>query len=166
MGRYGARSITTLIMESWVSLPQRMLGVWQWRITISVISVNAASICNTPQRSKWQKGIIIIQHRCIRMIVIWLLMMGVAFLGYVLPWGLMSFWALTVITNLITVIPVIGSEVLAMPVITLMSHLWLHGHVKVTLPIGKCPFTICKSCNRCPDDVAPYAECVMPDHSD
>ena len=39
-------------------------------------------------------------------------MMGTAFMGYVLPWGLMSFWALTVITNLITVIPVIGADVL------------------------------------------------------
>lgn len=39
-------------------------------------------------------------------------MMGVAFMGYVLPWGLMSYWALTVITNLMTVIPVIGVDVL------------------------------------------------------
>nr|QHQ98669.1 apocytochrome b [Rhynchopus humris] len=45
-------------------------------------------------------------------IVIWLLMMGIGFLGYVLPWGLMSFWALTVITNLITVIPLVGSDIL------------------------------------------------------
>ena len=43
---------------------------------------------------------------------IWLCMMGVAFLGYVLPWGLMSFWALTVITNLITVLPLVGVDVL------------------------------------------------------
>lgn len=37
--------------------------------------------------------------------------MGVAFVGYVLPWGAMSYWALTVITNLITVVPVVGSLV-------------------------------------------------------
>jgi len=41
-----------------------------------------------------------------------LVMMGVAFCGYVLPWGLMSFWALTVITNLVSVIPVIGQDIL------------------------------------------------------
>lgn len=36
-------------------------------------------------------------------------MSGTAFLGYVLPWGQMSFWAATVITNIIGVIPVVGS---------------------------------------------------------
>nr|ATQ37468.1 apocytochrome b [Diplonema sp. ATCC 50224] len=45
-------------------------------------------------------------------LLIWLFMMGVAFLGYVLPWGLMSYWALTVITNLITVLPLVGQDVL------------------------------------------------------
>nr|ATQ37494.1 apocytochrome b [Rhynchopus euleeides] len=45
-------------------------------------------------------------------VIVWLLMMGTAFLGYVLPWGLMSFWALTVITNLLTVIPLVGDDVL------------------------------------------------------
>ena len=39
-------------------------------------------------------------------------MMGAAFLGYVLPWGQMSFWAATVITNFITVIPVFGKSLL------------------------------------------------------
>nr|ATQ37454.1 apocytochrome b [Diplonema ambulator] len=45
-------------------------------------------------------------------LVAWLLMMGIAFLGYVLPWGLMSYWALTVITNLLTVLPIVGVDVL------------------------------------------------------
>ena len=52
------------------------------------------------------------------MLITWLLMMGIAFMGYVLPWGLMSYWALTVITNLMTVIPVIGSDVLCCMTIT------------------------------------------------
>nr|QNV12115.1 cytochrome b [Amaurobius fenestralis] len=39
---------------------------------------------------------------------IFLLSMGTAFLGYVLPWGQMSFWAATVITNLLSAIPYIG----------------------------------------------------------
>jgi len=34
-----------------------------------------------------------------------------AFLGYVLPWGQMSFWAATVITSLVTAIPVVGTHV-------------------------------------------------------
>lgn len=41
-------------------------------------------------------------------IVLFLFVMGTAFLGYVLPWGLMSFWGGTVITNFLTVIPYLG----------------------------------------------------------
>lgn len=44
-------------------------------------------------------------------IVIFLLMMGTAFMGYVLPWGQMSFWGVTVITNLVTAIPLIGTPI-------------------------------------------------------
>lgn len=40
------------------------------------------------------------------------LAMAVAFVGYVLPWGNMSFWALTVITNLLSVVPMFGSSLL------------------------------------------------------
>ncbi len=44
-------------------------------------------------------------------IVIFVLMMATGFLGYVLPWGQMSFWAATVITNLFTAIPVVGDSI-------------------------------------------------------
>lgn len=44
-------------------------------------------------------------------VVILLLMMATAFLGYVLPWGQMSFWAATVITNLFSAIPLIGTKI-------------------------------------------------------
>ena len=40
--------------------------------------------------------------------IIYLLMMATAFMGYVLPWGQMSFWGATVITGFFTAIPVIG----------------------------------------------------------
>jgi ubiquinol-cytochrome c reductase cytochrome b/c1 subunit len=43
-------------------------------------------------------------------IVIFLLMMATAFIGYVLPWGQMSFWGATVITNLITAVPMVGES--------------------------------------------------------
>jgi ubiquinol-cytochrome c reductase cytochrome b subunit len=43
--------------------------------------------------------------------VILILMMGTAFLGYVLPYGQMSLWGATVITNLISAIPWIGQDV-------------------------------------------------------
>lgn len=44
-------------------------------------------------------------------IVILLLMMATAFMGYVLPWGQMSFWGATVITNLFSAIPVVGESI-------------------------------------------------------
>ncbi|MFO0197682.1 MAG: cytochrome b, partial [Alphaproteobacteria bacterium] len=42
-------------------------------------------------------------------VVIFLLMMATAFMGYVLPWGQMSFWGATVITNLFSAFPVVGN---------------------------------------------------------
>jgi ubiquinol-cytochrome c reductase cytochrome b/c1 subunit len=44
-------------------------------------------------------------------ILIYILMMAAAFMGYVLPWGQMSFWGATVITNLFSAIPVIGEGI-------------------------------------------------------
>jgi len=43
-------------------------------------------------------------------VLIYLILIGTAFLGYVLPWGQISYWAATVITNLLSAIPVIGSK--------------------------------------------------------
>lgn len=43
-------------------------------------------------------------------IIMFILSMAIAFLGYVLPWGQMSFWGATVITNLFTAIPFIGEK--------------------------------------------------------
>ena len=44
-------------------------------------------------------------------VVIYLLMMAAAFLGYVLPWGQMSYWGAMVITNLFGALPLIGGPV-------------------------------------------------------
>ncbi len=44
-------------------------------------------------------------------VVIYLLMMAAAFLGYTLPWGQMSFWGATVITNILAAIPVVGDTI-------------------------------------------------------
>nr|YP_010502886.1 cytochrome b [Exitianus nanus]UXD78663.1 cytochrome b [Exitianus nanus] len=49
-------------------------------------------------------------------IVIMLMTMATAFLGYVLPWGQMSFWGATVITNLLSAVPYLG--------ITLVNWIW------------------------------------------
>jgi len=53
-----------------------------------------------PRAKLWSSGVII-----------FFLMMATAFMGYVLPWGQMSFWGATVITNLFSAIPFIGSSI-------------------------------------------------------
>ena len=57
-------------------------------------------------------------------VVILLLMMATAFMGYVLPWGQMSFWGATVITNLFSAIPVVGNSIVT----------WLWGGFAVDNP--------------------------------
>ncbi len=54
----------------------------------------------TPREITWIIGMLI-----------YLLMMGTAFMGYVLPWGQMSFWGATVITGLFGAIPVVGEPI-------------------------------------------------------
>lgn len=55
---------------------------------------------NQPREIVWISGVVIL-----------LLMIITAFIGYVLPWGQMSFWGATVITSLATVIPVVGKQI-------------------------------------------------------
>jgi quinol-cytochrome oxidoreductase complex cytochrome b subunit len=45
-------------------------------------------------------------------VTIFVVTMATAFMGYVLPWGQMSFWAATVITNIFAAIPVVGDPIL------------------------------------------------------
>lgn len=66
-----------------------------------------------PRASVWMVGIVIL-----------LLMILTAFLGYVLPWGQMSFWAATVITNLASAVPFIGDDIV----------IWLWGGFSVGNP--------------------------------
>jgi len=49
-------------------------------------------------------------HTWIVGVIILLMVMATAFLGYVLPWGQISFWGATVITNLFSAIPYIGGD--------------------------------------------------------
>lgn len=44
-------------------------------------------------------------------VILYIIMMATAFIGYVLPWGQMSYWAATVITSLFTAIPYIGKTI-------------------------------------------------------
>jgi|TARA_B110000971_G_scaffold15850_1_gene14646 ubiquinol-cytochrome c reductase cytochrome b subunit len=56
----------------------------------------------TPREHLWCSGVLI-----------FVLMMATAFIGYVLPWGQMSFWGATVITNLFSAIPLVGDSIVS-----------------------------------------------------
>lgn len=66
-----------------------------------------------PRELLWQIGVIIL-----------LAMMATAFMGYVLPWGQMSFWGAKVITNLFSAIPLVGDAIVT----------WLWGGFAVDNP--------------------------------
>ena len=57
-------------------------------------------------------------------VLILVLMMATAFLGYTLPWGQMSFWGATVITNLFSAVPLVGEDIVV----------WLWGGFSVDNP--------------------------------
>jgi ubiquinol-cytochrome c reductase cytochrome b/c1 subunit len=57
-------------------------------------------------------------------VILFLLMIATGFMGYVLPWGQMSFWAATVITNLFSAIPIVGDSIVS----------WLWGGYAVGNP--------------------------------
>nr|YP_010872811.1 cytochrome b [Franciscoloa pallida]WGU50375.1 cytochrome b [Franciscoloa pallida] len=65
-------------------------------------------------------------------VMIFFLFMGVAFMGYVLPWGQMSYWGATVITNLVSAIPYLGTTVVE----------WVWGGFSVSEPTLMRFFTI------------------------
>jgi quinol-cytochrome oxidoreductase complex cytochrome b subunit len=66
-----------------------------------------------PREVLWWMGVLIL-----------LLMMATAFRGYVLPWGQMSFWGATVITNLFSAFPLVGESIVT----------WLWGGFSVDNP--------------------------------
>lgn len=66
-----------------------------------------------PRQLLWCSGVVLL-----------LLMMATAFTGYVLPWGQMSLWGATVITNMVTAIPVAGKPIVQ----------WLWGGYTVANP--------------------------------
>ncbi|MFO1130034.1 MAG: cytochrome b/b6 [Rickettsiales bacterium] len=66
-----------------------------------------------PRELLWQLGVII-----------FIIMMATAFMGYVLPWGQMSYWGATVITNIFSAIPIIGEDIV----------IWIWGGYSVANP--------------------------------
>src|SRR3974390_3455581 len=57
----------------------------------------------SPRELLWMIGVVIL-----------LIMMATAFMGYVLPWGQMSYWGATVITNLFSAFPIVGKSIVTL----------------------------------------------------
>jgi ubiquinol-cytochrome c reductase cytochrome b subunit len=66
-------------------------------------------------------------------VIILILMMAIAFLGYVLPYGQMSLWGATVITNLLSAIPIFGPDIVELINVTeILSSYPLRNEVTIT----------------------------------
>lgn len=105
---------TSYAEESFSSIVEIMREVWSGWV-IRFIHINGASVffffiylhlfrgifyVRAVHEKVWARGVTII-----------ILLIAISFLGYVLPWGQISYWAVAVITNLFSVIPIVGSEV-------------------------------------------------------
>lgn len=93
-----------------------------------IIHLNTASLFFICLYLHIRRGIYYQSYRLIHTwsigIIIFLLVMITAFLGYVLPWGQMSYWGATVITNLASAVPYVGTTIVQ----------WLWGGFTVSNP--------------------------------
>lgn len=118
---------TSYAEESFNSIVKIIREVWSgWLIRF--IHINGASVFfffiylhlfrgmfykSRTHKKVWLRGVTII-----------IVLIGVSFLGYVLPWGQISYWAVAVITNLLSVIPIIGDDTVK----------WIWGGFSVRAP--------------------------------
>lgn len=118
---------TSYAEERFASIVKIIREVWSGWI-IRFIHINGASVffffiyfhlfrgmyyIRRTHKKVWISGVTII-----------ILLIAISFLGYVLPWGQISYWAVAVITNLLSVIPIIGDEVVK----------WIWGGFSVRAP--------------------------------
>lgn len=118
---------TSYASERFSSIVEIMREVWSGWI-LRFIHINGASVFfffiymhlfrglfffRAVHKSVWNRGVLIM-----------IILMAISFLGYVLPWGQISYWAVAVITNLFSVIPLIGPELVK----------WIWGGFSVRAP--------------------------------
>ena len=100
--------------DSVQALVRTVPGMWLLRF----LHVNGATTAFVLMSCHWAKAFAVHSYAYPREHVWWTgcaivaLLMLAAFTGYVLVWGQISYWALTVITNLATAIPLVGSDLL------------------------------------------------------
>uniref|UniRef100_UPI00315D7CFB cytochrome b n=1 Tax=Allonothrus sinicus TaxID=3138099 RepID=UPI00315D7CFB len=102
------------VEAGWITRFLHMNGASLFFILIYLHTARGIYFSSPPKKPMvWTSGIILM-----------VMTMAAAFLGYVLPWGQMSFWGATVITNIFSAIPMIGK--------TLVEWLW--GNFSVSQP--------------------------------
>jgi quinol-cytochrome oxidoreductase complex cytochrome b subunit len=100
--------------DSVQALVRTLPGMWLLRF----LHVNGATMVFVLMSCHWAKAFAVHSYAYPREYVWWTgcvmvaLLMLAAFTGYVLVWGQISYWALTVITNLATAIPLVGFDLL------------------------------------------------------
>lgn len=104
---------TSYSLERFSSIAEIMREVWSgWMVRF--VHMNGASMffvfiylhlfrgmfyLSGVHKQVWASGVSII-----------IVLMAISFLGYVLPWGQMSYWAVAVITNLFSIVPLVGRD--------------------------------------------------------
>jgi len=98
----------------WITRMVHMNGASLFFILIYIHTVRGIYYSSPKNQKKvWISGVIIL-----------LIVIGTAFLGYVLPWGQMSFWGATVITGVLSAIPIVGNDLVT----------WIWGGPSVSSP--------------------------------
>lgn len=118
---------TSFATERFSSVVLLMREIWRGWV-IRLVHINGASLFflfiylhlfrgifffRAAHKKVWNRGVIIL-----------ITLIAISFLGYVLPWGQMSYWAVAVITNLFSVVPVIGTSLVR----------WIWGGFSVEAP--------------------------------
>lgn len=118
---------TSYARERFSSIVEIMREVWSGWI-IRFIHINGASVFFLFIYLHLFRGIFFLRavHKQVwaRGVTILIVLIAISFLGYVLPWGQMSYWAVAVITNLFSIIPLVGENLVT----------WIWGGFSVRAP--------------------------------
>lgn len=109
-------SIVKIIREIWMGWLTRLIhmnGASVFFIFIYLHLFRGVFYLSSVHKTVWSRGVTIM-----------ILLIAISFLGYVLPWGQISYWAVAVITNLFSVVPIIGTDLVN----------WIWGGFSVRAP--------------------------------
>lgn len=109
-------SVVTIIKETWSGWAIRLTHINGASIFFAAVYLHMSRglfFSSYNKKSLWNRGVTIL-----------ITLMAISFIGYVLPWGQISYWAVAVITNLFSVIPVVGSDLVQ----------WIWGGFNVASP--------------------------------